>query len=185
MEVHVLNIAPIVALNSEFSENIWFGKNFKYDHLRGFGCKAFVHILKDERFKLDAKSKKCIFIDYGQDEFGYRLYDHVGEKLFKIFNMLFMEDQTIEDVDKVEKTTPKKDISLSNIGPVQLHVHNLDTIGGDHQNGEPRDYVDDQQVRDELNIPTNNDKEETDVSQDEDLGEASKSSQVQLMRSNR
>ncbi|CAJ2637320.1 unnamed protein product [Trifolium pratense] len=95
-----------------------------------------------------------------------------------------MTDQTIEDIDKVEKTTPEKDVSLSNIDPVRLPVHNLDTIGGDVQNGEPHDYVDDQQLGEEVYIPADND-EENDMSQDENLGEAPESSQVQLRKSNR
>lgn len=69
-----------------------------------------------------------------------------------------MEDQTIEDNDKVENTL-KKYISLSNIDLVQLPIHNLDTIGGGDQNGEPRDYVYHKKIGDEINIPTNNDEE--------------------------
>jgi len=42
MTVHVINLSPVVALNSEMPNKIWFGKNMKYDHLRVFGCKAFV-----------------------------------------------------------------------------------------------------------------------------------------------
>jgi len=57
MAVHVINLSPVVALNSEVLNKIWFGKNVKYDHLRVFGCKAFVHVPKDERSKLDAKSR--------------------------------------------------------------------------------------------------------------------------------
>ena len=34
------------------------------DHLRVFGCKAFAHIPKYERRKLDAKSIECIFVGY-------------------------------------------------------------------------------------------------------------------------
>ena len=78
------------------------GKNVKYDHLRVFVCKDFVHISKDERSKLDAKSKQCIFIGYEQDEFGYRLYDHVGKKLIRSHNVVFMEDKTIEYIYMVE-----------------------------------------------------------------------------------
>lgn len=55
--VHFLNLTPIVALNIEVLDKIWFGKNVKYDHLKVFGCNAFVHISKDERSKLDAKLK--------------------------------------------------------------------------------------------------------------------------------
>ncbi|RVW60490.1 Retrovirus-related Pol polyprotein from transposon TNT 1-94 [Vitis vinifera] len=52
---------------------IWSNNEISYDHLRVFGCKAFVHIPKDERSKLDAKTRPCVFIGYGQDELGYRL----------------------------------------------------------------------------------------------------------------
>lgn len=184
-EVHVLNLTPTVALNNEVLDKIYFGKNVKYGHFRVFGCKAFVHIPKDEGSKLDVKSKQCIFIGYGQDEFGYRLYDHVGKKLIKSRDMLFMEDQNIEDMDKVDKATPKKDISLSNVDPIRLPSHNLDVIGGDDHNGEPYDYVDNQQLGDEVNIPTNDGEGDSDISQYENLSEALELSQVQLMRSNR
>lgn len=53
--MYVLIPTHIVALNSEVPDQIWFGKNVNYDHLRVFGCKAFVHVPKDEISKLDAK----------------------------------------------------------------------------------------------------------------------------------
>jgi hypothetical protein len=34
---------------------------------------AFVHIDKENRTNLEAKSKKCTFIGYGVNDFGYRL----------------------------------------------------------------------------------------------------------------
>lgn len=78
-----------------------------------------------------------------QNEFGYMLYDPVGNKLIRRRDVVFMEDQTIEDIDKVEKDTPKKDINLSNIDPVWSPSNNMDAIGGDDPNGEPYDYIDD------------------------------------------
>ena len=56
---------------------MWSGKEVSYRHLRVFGCKAFVHTPKDERLKLDMKTRPCGFIGYGLDEFGYRFYDLV------------------------------------------------------------------------------------------------------------
>ena len=40
-------------------------------HFRVFGCDAFVHIPRDERHKLDSKSKKCILLGYGEETKGY------------------------------------------------------------------------------------------------------------------
>ncbi|GJX93178.1 retrovirus-related pol polyprotein from transposon TNT 1-94 [Tanacetum coccineum] len=62
---------------------VWSGKDVSYHHLRVFGCKASVHIPKDERSKLDVKNKPCVFLGYGQDELGYRLYDPVQKKLVR------------------------------------------------------------------------------------------------------
>ena len=44
-----------------------------------------------------------IFIGYGIDEFGYRLYDPIEKKLVRSRDIIFMENQTIEDIDIAEK----------------------------------------------------------------------------------
>ncbi|RDX71206.1 hypothetical protein CR513_49478, partial [Mucuna pruriens] len=46
------------------------------------------------------KTRQCIFIGYGHDEYGYRMYDPIEKKLVRSRDMQFMEDQTIEDIDK-------------------------------------------------------------------------------------
>ncbi|RDY10948.1 hypothetical protein CR513_04456, partial [Mucuna pruriens] len=96
--VHVINLSPAIALNTEVPDKIWFGKDVKYDHLRVFSCKAFVHDPKDERSKLDMKTRQCNFIGYDHDEYGYRMYDPVEKKLVKSRDVQFMEDQTIKDI---------------------------------------------------------------------------------------
>ncbi|RDX79232.1 hypothetical protein CR513_40372, partial [Mucuna pruriens] len=137
--VHVINLSLAVALNT----------------------KVFVHVPKDERSKLDMKTSKCIFIGYGQDKYGYGLYDPVEKKFVRSRDVQFMEDQTVEDINKVKKTTLEKDNSLSEIDLVQMLVHDLDTIENNVQNGEQHDYV------------------------DENLGDAPKPPLVQLRKSNR
>ncbi|RDX68336.1 hypothetical protein CR513_52691, partial [Mucuna pruriens] len=122
--MHVINLSPVVALNTEVLDKIWFDKYVKYDHLRVFDCKTFVHVAKDEKSKLDMKTKQCIFIGYGQDEYGNKLYDLVEKKLFR------------SHIDKVKKTTPEKDNSLSEINPVRMSVHDLDTVENNVQNDE-------------------------------------------------
>jgi len=57
MVVHVINLTPTEILDSEVPNKIWFGKNVSYNHLHVFSCKAFVHIPRDERSKLDAKTR--------------------------------------------------------------------------------------------------------------------------------
>ena len=51
-------------------------------HLRDFGCAAYAHVAKDERQKLDTKSRKCVLLGYGTERKGYRLYDPSRERVY-------------------------------------------------------------------------------------------------------
>ena len=62
-----------------------------------FECLAYVHVPYDEFLKLDSKKRVCVFIGYGQDEFGYRLWDPIHRKIVRSRDVEFVEDQTIED----------------------------------------------------------------------------------------
>ncbi|CAL9003904.1 unnamed protein product [Prunus brigantina] len=70
--VDLINLSPSAPLNGDVPNKFWSGKDVSYNHLKVFGCRAFVHIPKYERSKLDAKSKECIFVGYANEEFGYR-----------------------------------------------------------------------------------------------------------------
>ena len=47
-----------------------------------------------------------------------KLFDPVERKSIRSRDVKFMEDQTIEDIDKIEKTRSKIDNRLSNVDPV-------------------------------------------------------------------
>ena len=64
-------------------EEAWTGKQVKYSFLRTFGCEAFVHIDKDDRTKLEAKSRV--------DDFGYRLQDLKNRKIIRSRDVVFNE----------------------------------------------------------------------------------------------
>ena len=96
-------------------DRVWTGKDVSYDHLHVFRCKVFVHVLKDEKSKLDVKTQQYIFLGYGLDEFGYRLYDPVGKKIVRSRDVVFVEDQTIEDIEKTEEAVPRHKIGRAHV----------------------------------------------------------------------
>ena len=59
----------------------------------------FVHVPRDERSKLDSKIKQCIFLGFEDDEFGYRLWNTKEKKIVRSRDVIFFEDQTIEDFE--------------------------------------------------------------------------------------
>ncbi len=176
--MHVISLSPTASLNAEVPDKILFGKKAKYDHLRVFGYKAFVQVPNDERSKLDAKTRQCIFLGYGEDEFGYRLYDLVEKKCVRSRDVKCMEDQTIDDIDNMEKTTPDKDSRFCNSDPVRTPVHNLDV---DENNA----HNENQQLGDVLDVPIDEFEEEHELPQDENLGDDPEPPQAQVWRPRR
>jgi hypothetical protein len=78
--IYLINRGPSSSLDGRIPEEEWTGKKVNYSFLKTFGCEAFVHIDKENRTKLEAKSKKCTFIGYGVNDFGYRLWDYENKK---------------------------------------------------------------------------------------------------------
>ena len=72
-------------------------KKVNYSFLKTFGCEAFVHIDKENRTKLEAKSKKCTFIGYGVNDFGYRLWDYENNKIIRSRDAIFNEKVMYKD----------------------------------------------------------------------------------------
>ncbi|PKI43720.1 hypothetical protein CRG98_035882 [Punica granatum] len=100
---HSLQAACQAQFRSDVPQQVWTGKKVSYKHLRVFGCRAFVHIPRDKRSKLDAKAKQYIFLGYAHEEFGYRFWDPDSKKIIRSRDVVFFEDQTIEDLQKLKK----------------------------------------------------------------------------------
>ena len=73
--VYLINRGPSNPLGYGILEEAWIGKKVSYYFLITFGCEEFAHIDSKNRTKLEDKSKKCVFIGYGIDEFGYSLWN--------------------------------------------------------------------------------------------------------------
>ena len=63
---YLINRSSLVPLEFDILEKVWTGKDVSYSHLmKVFGCKAFAHVPKEQRLKLDSKTIPCIFVGYG------------------------------------------------------------------------------------------------------------------------
>jgi hypothetical protein len=65
--------------------------------LKTFDCESFVYIDKENRTKLDGKSKKCTFIGYGFNDFGYHLWDYENHKIIRSRDVIFNEKVMYKD----------------------------------------------------------------------------------------
>ncbi|KAG9455261.1 hypothetical protein H6P81_008165 [Aristolochia fimbriata] len=106
--VYLINRSPSSPLDGRIPEEVWAGKNVDYSFLKIFGCIAYAHIDRAARKKLDPKSTKCVFLGYGGDEYGYRLWDFDNNKVFRCRNVVFNEEQMYKDRKEEKKIEPKE-----------------------------------------------------------------------------
>ncbi|KAL6313137.1 hypothetical protein AAG906_019607 [Vitis piasezkii] len=89
-----------VSSNGKVAEEVWTGSPVDYSGLRVFGCPAYVHIPNEERSKLDAKSRQCIFLGYQKRVKDFKLWDPKANKVVISRDVLIhveLETHDIED----------------------------------------------------------------------------------------
>ena len=62
---YLINRSPSSPLDFEIPKKVWTSSDISYSYLRVFGCKAFAHIPKEQRSKLNDGATPCIFVGYG------------------------------------------------------------------------------------------------------------------------
>ena len=141
-KVDLINLSPLAPLDSNIPERVWTGKDVSYKHLRVFGYRAYVHIPKDKRSKLDDKAKECIFLGYGHEEFGYILWDLVARKLIRSRDVIFLEDHIFGNAEKSNEpqSSPKIPIIPTSVSPTV--VHNDHGGAGETNTDSPIELVD-------------------------------------------
>ena len=89
--VYLRNRSPTIAVHGMTPYEAYTGEKPDVAGLKSFGCTCYAHIPKDERKKLDSKSRKCIFLGYGDCVKGYRLYDISRSKVIHSRDVIFNE----------------------------------------------------------------------------------------------
>ena len=81
--IFVRNRLPTKAVRRVTPYQAWNGRKPDADILRPFGCIAHAYIHAVHRNKLDAKSRRCVFVGFATDSAQYRLYDPATDKVFQ------------------------------------------------------------------------------------------------------
>ena len=115
--IYVINKSP----STRRRQRVWSSKEVSYRHIRVFGCLAYVHIVGDQRGKLDSKSRPCLFLGYGDDEFSYQLWDLVEKKLIESHDIVVMEEKKIVDWE-IENKFPTTELNRVNAQPNRVEV---------------------------------------------------------------
>ena len=138
--LYVINRLSSVPLDGDIPQRVWTGKDISYQYLKVFSCLAYMHGAKDRQENLNPKTRPCILLGYGDNEFGCRLWNLAEKKVVQSTDAVFMEENTIVDWESEKKTstsesTDRDSLDGSRIHPVgsQIPVENHDGPAGFEQ----------------------------------------------------
>jgi len=95
---YLINRGPSVPLDYQLPEEVWYGNEVNLSHLKVFGCASYILLNSNSRDKLDPKAKRCYFIGYGSDMYGYKCWDDQNRKIIRSRNVTFNENMFYKDM---------------------------------------------------------------------------------------
>ena len=117
--VYIKNRCPSSALKDMTPYEALFDKKPCVSNFKVFGCICYAHIPKDERFKFDSKSKKCIFLGYSSSNKDYKLMDLASKKIVCSRDVIF---------DELSRVSSKEEHKSSNVSDVNSCDVNRDCV---------------------------------------------------------
>lgn len=88
----------------------WYGFKPDYSNLKVFGCKAWVHIPREKRKKLDSVAMNVLFVGYCYNQKGYRFYDEINKRIVTSRDARFLE--LSDGTDQNEKEVQLKNTNI-------------------------------------------------------------------------
>ena len=150
--VIIRNRSPTVAVDNVTPYECFYGSKPDVSHFKVFGCKAYMHVPKENRKKWDSKTKKGIFVAYSITSKGYRLYDPVSRKICVSRDVLFDEDEFIQRKKEIQvfdtsDSENEEEIQETNEAMPQATQEDHDTIDNEESTSEETDVIHQQQPR--------------------------------------
>ncbi|KAK3003592.1 hypothetical protein RJ639_018169 [Escallonia herrerae] len=137
----LINRSSSVPFDFDNPKRLWTERNLSYCNLKIFCYKAFAHVPKEQRSKLDDKAIPYKFSGYGDDEFGYRL--GIMREIRSLEAYTFTDGRGIlkEELDAKDEQTLADDgdmpddegVEQGNIVILFLYVDDMLIVGQDRK----------------------------------------------------
>ncbi|GBE88792.1 Retrovirus-related Pol polyprotein from transposon TNT 1-94 [Sparassis crispa] len=108
--VHILNSVPTRTLPDNLTPHeAYTGNKPSMAHLRVFGCKAYVHVPKEKRQKLDSKMFECMHLGFAANRKAYRLVHRVTGRIVESRDVYFDEGTEVAPSRVTIDVTPTQE----------------------------------------------------------------------------
>ncbi|KAK8931206.1 hypothetical protein KSP39_PZI016897 [Platanthera zijinensis] len=88
---YLVNRSPSMSLDLKSPQEVWSGTSVGYSDIQIFGCPVYTLMQDSERTKLDAKSRRCIYLDQKADTKGFKLWNPETKKVEVKRDVIFDE----------------------------------------------------------------------------------------------
>lgn len=102
-------------MEGKVAEEVWICNPIYFEILKIFRYPSYVHISREDRSKLDSKSKKCVFVGYAKGVKGFKLWNAIKKKTVisrdvVFYKQLMLKQSVATDVSASEEETFSKEV---------------------------------------------------------------------------
>ena len=109
--VYLINRSPSTAINFKLPAEVWSGTKTDLNHLRKFGCTAYVHVTQA---KTSPRAMKGVFMGYPDGTKGYRVWLPEELRCTVSRNVIFNEEEMFKDIKGIsEKKRKTKKVTFN------------------------------------------------------------------------
>ncbi|UYV69112.1 hypothetical protein LAZ67_6002474, partial [Cordylochernes scorpioides] len=106
----------------------WKGKKPSVSHIMRFGCEVFYKLENHQRHKLEAKSKRGIFVGYSRCRRAYRVFDITARVILETADIHFRENNNVISEEKQNDNNTDTDTYFFIQEDEQLDNHVLSDV---------------------------------------------------------
>ncbi|KAK8944625.1 hypothetical protein KSP39_PZI007680 [Platanthera zijinensis] len=100
---YLVNQSPSMSLNLKSPQEVWLGRPVDYSDIHIFGCHVYTLVQDSEKTKLDAKSKRCIYLGRTTSTKGFKLWNPDTKKVEVRHDVIFDEASMLKKSEAQSK----------------------------------------------------------------------------------
>ena len=133
--VRILNATPTSALPNITPYEAWHKEKPNLSMLRVFGCRAYVHVQKQNRDGLQSHTRKCIYLGFEDGYKGWKCYDPKTKSIVVSRDVIF--DETVSPGLTAQKDDDEPIPGMETLPAATVpHSEELEQIRMPHQHAE-------------------------------------------------
>ncbi|KAK8926176.1 hypothetical protein KSP39_PZI018366 [Platanthera zijinensis] len=133
---YLVNRSPSMSLDLKSPQEVWSGTSVGYSDIHIFGCPVYTLMQDSERIKLNAKSRRCIYLGQKAGTKGFKLWNPETKKVEVKRDVIFDEASMLKKSKSYTREAERTPVS-----PMQVELEESDKVD-DHDDSSDSEDTD-------------------------------------------